>query len=364
MPPPKLAPRVVRVEIARTEVSSPALAELFGIERLPLAQADVEIEIDGVPTAVVNALRRVATDEMPGVCLDVGPGGFDFASTTDPFQSESYVVGRLRLIPLVPGIPAEQAETLRLRLDMTNETTADLSIYSGDLEVVAGAMPEPLFNPTYKITTLGAGKRIVMNDIRITTGYGHEHGAYIVACRAAFKHLDLEEHPHDETHKPGGAAVDLSGYKLSCLVADPRHHLFTASLPATGPNLADIRTVFADACANIKERLRAIAAAVAAYQAAGTSRGIQYTVIQLEGGLFEAVVLVPGETHTIGELLRRMVFEHVPEISNVAYSIVPHENRLKLSMRHVEDITDTFAEVIQSTIRVFDTLQSGISSAR
>src|SRR5271169_5307802 len=100
---------VIRVEIAREELTAakvPALRELFHLERLPLAQAHVEIEIKGVPTAVVNALRRVVTDEMLGYALQVPVDGFSVAETTEMMMLPMFVNQRIALIPLRAQVAA------------------------------------------------------------------------------------------------------------------------------------------------------------------------------------------------------------------------------------------------------------------
>jgi len=365
---------VVRVAIARDELTAAkvgALRELFRLERLPLAEARVEIELKGVPTAVVNALRRVVTDEMPGRCLQVPADSFDAEQSTDPFMLPQFVNQRIALIPLRPQIPADVVSGLRLRLDVANKGTSTLAVYAGDLEVAEGSMPEPLFNPTFKLAFLQPGKRLVVRGIHISAGYGRDNGAYLVARRAAFRHLDIPQYSEAETHDAGGVAADWSGYKVSSLVANPRHHVLTATLPATAANLAEVRAVFADACANIKERLRLAgttverrAEAASADSPAPRRAGVQFTVVQLQEGLSEGILQIPGETHTIGELLRHAVYELTPDIVYVAYTIISHENRLNFVVRHTEDVARILLDAVRRCIATFDAIQRGISSAR
>lgn len=368
---------VVRVTTSRNELTAakvPALRELFRLERLPLAETRVEIELRGVPTAVVNALRRVITDELPGRCLQVPPDGFDVEKTTDGFMLPQFCNQRIALLPLRPQIPADIVDNLRLRLDAVNSGTSVLAVYAGDLEVVEGAMPEPLFNPTFKLAFLQPGKRLVINGIRITTGYGRDDGAYIVARRAAYRHLDVPQHSEAETHDIGGVAAEWSGYKVSSLVANPRHHVLTTSLPATSANAAEARAVFVDACANIKGRLRLVGAAIerrseapadsAAHPGPLAHSGVQYTVVQLQEGLSEGILRVPGETYTVGELLRRAVYDLVPDIVFVGYLVIAHENRLELTVRHTDDVARVLQDAVRHCLADFDVIQRGISGAR
>jgi DNA-directed RNA polymerase subunit L len=360
---------VVRVEITRKELTAaevPALRELFDLERLPLAQAHVKIEIKGVSTAVVNALRRAATDEMLGYALEVPVDGFSVQDTTELMMLPQFVNQRIALLPLRAQAAAGVADKLRLQLDRTNRDASTLAVYAGDLEIVEGEMPEPLFNPTFKLAVLQPGKRLVIRGIRVAAGYGRDNGAFLVARRAAYGHRDIPQHTEAETHEADGAAADSSGYKESSLVANPRHHVLTATLAATSPNLAETRAVFADACANVKDRLLLLRSTVERQTGAPggfAHRGVQYTVVQLETGLSEGVLQVPGETYTIGELLRRAVYELAPDVPFVAYVVSSHENRMNFTVRHTEDVTRLLLGAIRDSIAIFDALQRGIVSA-
>ena len=362
------AAEVVSVKVARTELTAanvPALRELFHLERLPLAEAHVEIEIRGVPTAVVNAIRRAITDEMPGAPSRCRPGlrcreddrGLHAPPVREPADQPR---------PPAPTDPPDVVAGLELAVDMTNGGTSVLSVYTGDLVAVKGKMPEPLFNPTFKIATIQPGKRLVISGIKIATGAGRDEGAFMVTRRAAFRHLDIDQHPTAATHDEGGVAVDESGYKVSSLVATPRHHVLTATVPAASANFAEVHAVFADACANIQERLRLVITSVerrAETQALApgfATRGVQYTVVSLEGGLSEGILLIPGETHTIGELLRRAVFELTPEVANVSYVVVSHENRLRFSLRYSGDVTRVLLDAARACVAVLGKIQGGI----
>jgi DNA-directed RNA polymerase subunit L len=360
--------QVRRVKIERFELTAekvPELRELFGLDRLPLGESRVEIELAGVPTAVVNALRRVVTDEMTWHALQVPEDGFVTSGTTELFMLPQFVNDRIALLPLRPQIPSDVIEELQLQLDATNTSTGLLAVYAGDLEVTKGKMPEALFNPTFKLAVLQPGKRLVIRGIHISSGSGRVHARYQVARRAALRHLDLPQYSKAETHSPDGVAADQSGYKVSSLVANPRHHVLSATLPATTANPTEVRSIFADACANIKDRLRLVAAAVEQSVAEGShGRGIQYTVVTLESGLAEASLLVPGETHTIGELVRRSVYETSPDVAYVEYSVISHTSQLSLQMRHSENVTAALLRALRHAIAIFDEIQRGVLTVR
>lgn len=336
------------------------LEELFGIGELPLSEAEATVELRGVPTAVVNALRRVVTDEMVGYALKVSENGFKAERTTELYMLPQFVNQRIELMPLLQRPAAEAAaRNLRIELNMTNTSASAITVYAGDLRVVSGQISEPIFNPTFEIATLQPGKCIVIEDIIISSGRGRDNAMFQVACCTSFRHLDIPQYTDDEMRLSSGAAADLSGYKTSCLVSDPRWHELRLTLPVTGMDpKGDVRSALEGACENIRARLRLVIAALEEPSGSTAPAGsMQFTVVSLEGGLVEAVLYAPGETHTIGELMRRAIFDVAPDVSYATYSLSAHEKRMVITVRQLgveSEITAIFAEAAQMAIATFD----------
>jgi hypothetical protein len=362
---------VESVVVTRHELTSadaPELATLFGLDRLPLRPSRVEVVIAGAPTAVVNALRRALVDEVEGHALHAA--GFDTALTTDVFMLPQFVCRRIALLPLRAPLPLG-AGALRLALDVTNTGAAPLTVYAGDLTVTAGAADPaaPLYNPTTELAFLQPGARLVVRDIVVAAGFGRDDAVFNVARRAAFTHLDLEQHSDDAVRRADGVAADESGYLLSSLVADPRRHRLTVVLPATGDDPADARAVVADACVSVVDRLRLVEAAVLAAGQAGAPGGTssrvgavaRFDVVALESGLAEGHLRVPGETHTVGELLRRAVFDAAPDVANVSY--VAAAGDLALTLSAAEDVAALLLRAVRAATADFDSIRRGIMDA-
>jgi DNA-directed RNA polymerase subunit L len=91
-----------------------------------------------------------------------------------------------------------------------------------------------------------------------------------------------------------------------------------------------------------------------------SSNSIKFTLISLENDLTEGILYIPGETYTIGEIIKRFVYENVPEIASISYHIVTHENKLVLSIRHVSDVTAILVNAINNAIEVMETIQKNI----
>ena len=362
------AVEVVSVKIQRQVIdAAEELRELTGLAAMPFISVAVAVEISGVPTAMANALRRVLCDEMRGRCLIVGKPP-STTGTDDPHIIDEFVMNRVAMIALRARIPEDVARTVRFAVDVRNATASVMTVWSGDLKVTAGSLSEPIFDPTYEVITLQPGRVFRAEDIRVEEGYGRDFAGFQVCVRTAARPLDLAEAARKDTHEAGGAAVDKSGFAESSLVANPRRHLVTATLPVV-PMAAvvdDVKTVLGDACRNLKERLRLAQSALEGESAAGgsaASGGSTFTLIELEADLAEGILRIKGETHTIGNLLARMILETTPDVSNVSYRCAAHESDMKLTVRHTDDVAGVVLRGIRAAHAMVDAIQRGIAAS-
>lgn len=378
--------QVRRVEVTREEIrydhptAGPEIAEALRAlgelapARLPLAKEKVVVELAGVPTAVANALRRAAKDEIRGYCLTFDPEGFDHKTSTDPFMEEHFVRTRLRMIPLCPQIPERVVKELRFGLDVANHTGRVMMIYSGDLHLSSpesSAPAEPLFNPTHELGFLQPGCTLHIRDIHLAEGYGTQDAAFIVAVRAVTRPLDLEERPLSDTHSSGGAARTQSGFVESSLTANPRRHEVSMYIPAAPPGGRAALTVLIDACSEIMKRLRLIQKTL---EAARTSSGgaaqraaKAYFLVTSDVNRAKGILGVRDETDTIGNLLARSIFELMPDIGYVSYTCIPHEKMMKLTVAHAvsepEEINQIVTRAARHAYGIFSQIQRGIRLA-
>lgn len=360
-------------ETAGAEIAA-ALAEVMpGAKALPLAKERIEVELVGVPFAVSNALRRTLAGELRGCCLT-----FDRSlATTDPFMAdEDFVRTRLRMIPLRPLVSEALVKELRFALVAENRTENVMAVYSGDLLVVEGVLAEPLFNPTHEIAFLQPGRALRIGDIRLAEGFGNQDAAFAVCVRTSACPRDLQEVPREETHGENGAFAEQSGFVQSSLVANPRHHRVTACLPAVPAGGGAAATVLLDACGVIMKRLRYIQgvlegartrAAALSGQGAGASThraANAYFLVTPVGPFTKGVLGVRNETDTIGNLLARSVYELMPDIAYAAYTCVPHEKMMKLTVCHAVsepgEVEPIVTRAVKHAYGIFSKIQQGI----
>lgn len=332
-----------------------------GKSQLPLVNTYVTMDIQNVPVAYINAIRRVSLDELVGYALQV-PINTDWSETDDVFMLPQFIIQRINLIPLKSMINID-VTNIKFDLIIKNNTVDVLPVYSSDLKLVSGKLLEPIFNSTFKICILQPNKQIVIKGIYISSDMGKNNIAYQRACCSMYKHLDIDEYDRKETHLMKGSQVDNSGYKISSMISNPQHHLFKCIIPATNNNPKEIISLFTDVCINIKKRLQFILSFIESADI--KVQGIEYSVYQLiENGVYECVLTIINETYTIGELLKRTTFDLYPDIINVKYIILSHENSLKMVIQYKEHVTKILKNVILTCINQFESLQKQLINSQ
>ncbi len=366
----------VRVERLEVDVDHPtagaevrrALAAVAGAPgyRPPLAPERVTLEIAGVPAAVPNALRRAAKEEVLGRCLTFDPGRLE---TTDPFMTDAgYVLTRVRMVPLRPQISEGIVKGLRLALDVSNATGAAMSVYAGDLTVVAGELDGPLFNPTHELAFLQPGRVLRISDIRIAEGYGSQDAAFAMGVRAVARPLDLPEAPRAEPHAEGGGPRRPERLPRERPRGRPPPPRALRRLPrrppggAGGPDGPRRRL-------RLPRRAPPLRPARPRGGGGGASRphaNASYIVTPGEDRM-EAVLSVRGENDTIGCLLARYVCELKPDISYAAYRCIPHEKEMRLVVAHPvpepKDLEPIISAAVARALDVLGQIQRGIRAA-
>lgn len=355
---------LVSMKLNRYKISSkevPDIKKIIGISELPLAETYVMIEIRGIPTAYINAFRRTSIDEMTGYALQV-PNDNDWKETTDEFMLPQFVTQRISLIPLKTNVGNDYGKIL-FDLVVENTDVTIKSVYSRDLKLVAGKLSEPIFNPTFKICILQPGRKISIKNIYIGSGLGRDNTAFQRAKCGTYKHLDIDQYSKKETHEQGGSQTDYSGYKISAMLSNPKHHIYRCIISATNEDTAEIKTLFIEVCNTLKERLRYILSYIeSSTNNESISKGIEYSIFQLNEGIYEGILQIIGETYTMGELLKRTIYDLIPDIINVKYIIILHEDKLRISIQYKEHVTGILIKALKYCLATFDSLQKQFTS--
>jgi len=338
---------VINMRITPLKISmSDRLSDIYSIRQLPIFPTSAVIEISGIHIPEINAIRRVLTDEIQHYYLTTAEATMD---TDDPYITLSKIEKYISQIPLCYSIPKDIIKKLRLGIDIKNNTTSEMVVLCGDLVIQPFGeegmvdLSNPIFDPTFELFSLSAGKRMIINDIQITTNYGKYNAVANLACNARYRFLDIEEYTMEEINKKENrikSFVDQSGYKMSSLIANPIHHELSFTIPATSKNfMKEISQILNDVCDNIIYRLRNILMYIekpSDSEIDNSEENIQSSILENNTGINRYICSIPNETHTIGNLLKWIIVNDIfPQCASVIYTITFDKN-LELTINYAE----------------------------
>jgi DNA-directed RNA polymerase subunit L len=343
--------------------------------------AESSFIIDNAYASVPNALRRVMMCEIDCYKLKVRTlvtsEGDVFA---DNFCKPEFVAKRIETIPLKYKIADHNAV---YRLNVTNSTPCPQYVYAGDLIEVHSRSRSGLnpnrpdkhslpFDVRYELAYLQPGKSIDIPEIVIEKGNGMLNASYQFGIRGYSIALDVPEYPESETHHKEALHADESGYKISTLMANPVKHKVRITFTQVEEDYAIIKQIHIDACDNIINRVKEIAAAVFSSKDTLGKNGNVYisgevkltiSESEIEGVLYSALVLgVSSETFTISELLVAEIIKAVPDVSYASGDMRTEDTGLSVIIRHVDDPIKVLHDACTSIVTIFTKLRAQFSA--
>jgi len=346
------------------------LLRIYDVEKIPVFTTEVQMDIFGIHTAEINAIRRVLTDEIQHYYMTTNDA---ILQTDDPYINMPKIENFISQIPLCYSIPKDIIKKIRFGINIKNETTSTMAVLCGELMIESKDidLKNPIFDPTFELFALGAGKEIVIHNIKIINNYGKYYAGANLACNAIYEHLDIEEYSMEDMNRKENrikSFVGQSGYKISSLVANPIHHRLYFNIPATTKNYkSEIRQILNDVCDNIIYRLRNILIYIENSHKSTSQHGDQITDIQssiLENiDINRYIISIPNETHTIGNLLKRIILNEIfPSCSLITYNIT-FEKNLEITINYLEgeDIHKYLINSIKFGINTFNEIKKEIN---
>jgi DNA-directed RNA polymerase subunit L len=399
------AVEVDNMHVMRVAVSSPYFKQMFGIDTLPLTDSWIEFDVKHVRAAYANGIRRVMIDELPWLALNfdslIGAdcsavGGAATAAeaprtaASDPMMFDQVVRKQITQIALRPQLEESLIAGVRFGLDVYNNTSETMSVFSGDLHVTKGKLKSPIFNPTFYIAKIQPGYALKIDDIYISRGIGRENAMYNSGALGTAVPLDVPRYPKSDTHSADGAHRDESGFKVSTLVASPRHFRIRAKIAATVDEPNVVRSVVVDACLNVKGRLnRAImflerqisneasesssssglpvnGAPVTGAPVVAVTDSISYQEVRQTSGEVQAVMHMAGESDTIGNIVKTALYEVHPEILFNDYTCITHEHRVSWTVRIAggDNASEYMLRGLRRAFTMFDQIQQAVSACK
>lgn len=381
-------PEVVKVTVERHAITDPEVLKvnqrIFGAHvKIPLASASITIELRNCPPEYANALRRCMIEEVPGCALEMT----DFSGTTDPFIISEQLGHVLNYVPLRYGLSRSLRENLTLSIRAYNDTEKTKAVYAGDMiPEFSGrdkkeSLSIPIFNPTTIISLLQPKKLLQVQGIRITEGLGRHNAKWNVGHSGAIRALDVPQEPRSATHDFDATEIkdtdggfhpsDCSGFKTSSLLATPRHHEVFMELAAVSDRDGGRQECLSLALAaskSISDRLQNILnvfaeepPAVGGPAGSGSGRGpegssVDLVVVPKTEQVSEAMLRVKGESFTVGELMRRSIFETDPTVT--ALGVEVKNDMLTINVRSSSDVTRLLHRAALNAASVFKHITS------
>lgn len=177
------------------------------IKKMPYSTAKVYMEFRNVSVATVNTLRRILMSEVNLFRLQVTQ--LTYYDNRDLFIITEALEESIRQIPLKLQIDQKIIDNVVFSIDKYNNTDEPMVIYSGDLEY-EGKLDMLLFNPSFRIATLDAGKRLFVEKIQIveTTDISNVSNTSII-------NLDLKHGDDNYAYEKPSTEIDSMEFSLS-----------------------------------------------------------------------------------------------------------------------------------------------------
>jgi len=175
--------------------------------KMPYSTASVYMEFKNVSITTVNTLRRVLMSEMTVFQLKIEK--ITYYDNRDLFIIVEALEDCLSQIPLKLQIDQKIIDNTTFIIDIYNDTDKEKVIYSGDLQY-DGKLDMLLFNPSFRITTLDAGKRLYVESIKIV-----ETESISNVANFSIMNLDLKHGDDDYAYEKPSTEVDSMEFSLS-----------------------------------------------------------------------------------------------------------------------------------------------------
>ncbi len=306
------------------KTNSPAINKLLPKTLIPV---HCEFKISGVSNAVSNAIRRTIACELP---VNAMFAEYSSLVTNEVFIIPEMVLERFKMIPLDQKCPLDAV----FELNAVNHANVLRDVKASEIKIIYGGsnsagskkLTQLPFNDTFTLFTLHPGKHCIIKNIHIKSGVGHMNGEGMYALAVNTASVALDQKPIN-TFEPNGDGGICSR------VADPR--VWKVSFNTNGS--MDPEDIIKYACDNIVERIGIVA-------------DLLYSI---ENNQDEYTLLIPNETHTIGNLFMRMILDLYPSIRGVVWCDAVIGRSCTLKIRTDDDINEIMTSAIKTLIAQF-----------
>lgn len=308
------------------KVKDPEIAKLLPRNLIP---EKISFRLSNVNMSIASALRRTISLELPVKAMFVD---FTTIKFTDTFPIHEMVAKRIRMIPIMQNTP----DNARFSLNVTNTMPITIDVKSGEI-TGKGKIP---FNETFTLCTLNPSTSITIPEITIKTAYGFNEndGMHVVAYQSSKIALDqtpinMYEHYSDEIT----AAIkknEPATTGIPSRESNVREHGMSFGTNGTMP----ARQIVAFACRELIKRISAVE---------------ELFDTMLDTGDYH-ILTIPGETHSIGNMIMKTTCELYPDIDFIKYTIASDTRSVDVKIRYNGDVRVMLTEVISFCVRALE----------
>jgi len=304
-------------------VKDPALAKFISKNLKP---ERIEFTLGGVNNAIANGIRRTAACELPVkhmIC------NYEDIKTRDKFIIPEMIIKRLMMIPLSQSCDGSAV----FEIDVANNTAAPMDIKTSLVKAVSGYRGKTLpFNETFTLLTLNPGKTLNIKNIRIETHYGFESGFGMCTMAHNASSVSVDQQPIN-MYDPGAGGIPSR-------MSNPK--VYRISMNSNGAMPA--RDIIKRTCDNLIERVNIV----------------KDLLSSIEVNADEYVLIIKGESDTIGNLFMRTITDLFPDIRAVTYLISNFSREATIRVRCDEDINTIFSTSIKHIVRVYTSIRDSL----
>ncbi len=251
----------------------------------------LSFEIKGINYSLANAIRRVLLNELPMKYMTVSLTNI---KSTDRYIIDDVIRSRLEMIPISQQI--ELGTLMNLKFENKTDTYCDVTADNIKLSKTNSDVIDMM--KEIPVCSINAQHSISVSDIVVAQSYGYDN------ARVSPARVEYEIINHDMSQ--------------SCVNSDPKEFRFLIETPPPIDPDWMVKTCLKE----LEKRLDAI--------------DLDNHVVEF--GIFK--LTIEGETHTIGRLISRYVFDLMPSIEYVHMRIIhPSMRKCVVDVKHANAVT-------------------------
>ncbi len=291
-----------------------------------LKKVKVEIQMKNTSTSISNAISR-SFNEMPNYALMCN---FEKIDTDDEYMNKTLLVGNINLLPL-RKITDEEAKETSFSINIKNDSEEIILITAGDMTRVGPKPKEPMFFPYIELTYLNPGCYLKIEDMGIyfENGVGNYHPKFNNVQNSVSFPVNYNDSSTTATY-----TEQIIRFNINHVVPSVKN--MGMLLTALGVQ---------DLINRLKHVLNKLIGSDNLLYLKKFDDHIEFTI---------------EETHTISEVLNRLIHQLHPDVSYASCTIRLQMNQMFVEIYHGLQSEKVLENAIREAIKIFGNILAQI----